>query len=106
MIDEFQDIDQLQYELMEVLCGYHKNLFIVGDLDQTIHTWRGANVKYLLGFDTAFPETKTIMMMRNYRSTPEILAATNESIPHEKEINSDAAARRAGYMSFCRNAGG
>ena len=45
MIDEFQDIDQLQYELMEVLCGYHKNLFIVGDPDQTIYTWRGANVK-------------------------------------------------------------
>ena len=41
MIDEFQDIDQLQYELMEVLCGYHKNLFIVGDPDQTIYTWRG-----------------------------------------------------------------
>ena len=51
MIDEFQDIDQLQYELMEVLCGYHKNLFIVGDPDQTIYTWRGANVKYLLDFD-------------------------------------------------------
>ena len=45
MIDEFQDIDSLQYELMEVLCGYHKNLFIVGDPDQTIYTWRGANVK-------------------------------------------------------------
>ncbi|MGN0162245.1 MAG: ATP-dependent helicase, partial [Candidatus Ornithomonoglobus sp.] len=51
MIDEFQDIDELQYKLMEVLCGYHKNLFIVGDPDQTIYTWRGANVKYLLDFD-------------------------------------------------------
>ena len=47
MIDEFQDIDLLQYQLMEVLCGYHKNLFIVGDPDQTIYTWRGANIKYL-----------------------------------------------------------
>ena len=45
MIDEFQDIDALQYKLMEVLCGHHKNLFIVGDPDQTIYTWRGANVK-------------------------------------------------------------
>ncbi|MDD6013294.1 MAG: ATP-dependent helicase, partial [Clostridiales bacterium] len=51
MIDEFQDIDDLQYQLMTVLCGYHKNLFIVGDPDQTIYTWRGANVKYLLDFD-------------------------------------------------------
>lgn len=41
MIDEFQDIDGLQYGLMEVLCGYHRNLFIVGDPDQTIYTWRG-----------------------------------------------------------------
>ena len=80
MIDEFQDIDQLQYDLMMVLCDYHKNLFIVGDPDQTIYTWRGANVKYLLDFDKAFPETQTIMMMENYRSTPEILACANSLI--------------------------
>lgn len=80
MVDEFQDIDQLQYDLMTVLCGYHKNLFIVGDPDQTIYTWRGANVKYLLEFDQAFPGTKTILMMENYRSTPEILAAANSLI--------------------------
>ena len=80
MIDEFQDIDQLQYQLMEVLCGYHKNLFVVGDPDQTIYTWRGANVKYLLDFDQKFPGTKTIFMVDNYRSTPEILAAANSLI--------------------------
>ena len=80
MIDEFQDIDGLQYELMEVLCGYHRNLFIVGDPDQTIYTWRGANVKYLLNFDSIYPSTKTIMMNQNYRSTPEILAACNSLI--------------------------
>ncbi len=80
MIDEFQDIDTLQYELMEALCGYHKNLFIVGDPDQTIYTWRGADVKFLLDFDRRFPGTKTIMMMENYRSTPQILAAANSLI--------------------------
>ena len=80
MIDEFQDIDLLQYQLMEVLCGYHKNLFIVGDPDQTIYTWRGANVKYLLDFDRQFPGTKTVLMMDNYRSTPQILAAANSLI--------------------------
>ena len=80
MIDEFQDIDSLQYELMEVLCGYHRNLFIVGDPDQTIYTWRGANVKYLLEFDQVFPGTRTVMMMENYRSTPEILAVANSLI--------------------------
>ena len=84
MIDEFQDIDGLQYELMVVLCGYHKNLFIVGDPDQTIYTWRGANVKYLLDFDRQFPGTKTIMMMENYRSTPQILAAANSLITRNR----------------------
>ena len=80
MIDEFQDIDGLQYELMEVLCAYHGNLFVVGDPDQTIYTWRGANVKYLMEFDRQFAGTKTILMMENYRSTPQILAAANSLI--------------------------
>ena len=80
MIDEFQDIDPLQYELMQALCAYHKNLFIVGDPDQTIYTCRGANVKHILDFDKNFPKVKTIMMMKNYRSTPEIIAAANSLI--------------------------
>ena len=85
MIDEFQDIDQIQYQLMEVLCGYHKNLFVVGDPDQTIYTWRGANVKYLLEFDKRFPGARTILMMDNYRSTPEILAVANSLIAKNRE---------------------
>lgn len=80
MIDEFQDIDDLQYKLMEVLCEYHRNLFIVGDPDQTIYTWRGANVKYLMNFDKDFPNVTTIMMTDNYRSTPQILSAANSLI--------------------------
>ncbi len=80
MIDEFQDIDTLQYRLMEVLCGHHKNLFIVGDPDQTIYTWRGANVKHLLEFDRHFQPAQTILMMKNYRSTPQILDAVNSLI--------------------------
>ena len=84
MIDEFQDIDKLQYELMTVLCGYHKNLFVVGDPDQTIYTWRGADIRYLLDFDKAFPGTRTILMMQNYRSTPQILAASNALIAHNR----------------------
>ena len=84
MIDEFQDIDELQYKLMSVLCGYHKNLFIVGDPDQTIYTWRGANVRYLLDFDKIFPSVKTIMMMQNYRSTPQIVSAAYDLIDKNK----------------------
>ena len=84
MIDEFQDIDRLQYDLMKVLCAYHGNLFIVGDPDQTIYTWRGANVKYLLEFDKDFPGTKTVMMMKNYRSAPEILNVANSLVSKNK----------------------
>ncbi len=84
MIDEFQDIDELQYQLMKVLCAYHRNLFIVGDPDQTIYTWRGANVKYLLDFDKNFEDVKTIMMMENYRSTSEILNVSNSLIEKNK----------------------
>ena len=85
MIDEFQDIDMIQYELMTVLCGYHHNLFVVGDPDQTIYSWRGADGRYLMDFDKAFPGTKTIMMMQNYRSTPQILACANDLISHNQQ---------------------
>jgi DNA helicase-2/ATP-dependent DNA helicase PcrA len=84
MIDEYQDIDELQYRLMKVLCAHHKNLFIVGDPDQTIYTWRGASVRYLLDFDKKFPDVQTIMMMHNYRSTPQILAVANSLIGNNK----------------------
>ncbi len=84
MIDEFQDIDNLQYELMTVLSGCHHNLFIVGDPDQTIYTWRGAKVEYLLDFPEAFPGTKTLMLLTNYRSTSQILDAANNLIDHNK----------------------
>jgi len=80
MIDEFQDVDPLQYELMEALVAHHHNLFVVGDPDQTIYSWRGANVKYLLDFDRHFPGVKTIVMNTNYRSTPEILSVVNSLI--------------------------
>lgn len=84
MIDEFQDIDKIQYQLMKVLCEYHKNLFIVGDPDQTIYSWRGADINYLLNFDKAFPDVKTIMMNENYRSTPQILSVCNSLIDKNK----------------------
>ncbi|MBQ1530303.1 MAG: UvrD-helicase domain-containing protein, partial [Clostridia bacterium] len=80
MIDEFQDIDQPQYLLMKVLAEYHGNLFVVGDPDQTIYSWRGADHRYLMQFDTEFPNVKTIYMMHNYRSTPSILEAANALI--------------------------
>lgn len=85
MIDEFQDIDPPQYELMKNLCGYHNNLFVVGDPDQTIYTWRGASVNSLSDFDKSFPGVQTIMMMKNYRSSPEILDVANSLV--SKNVN-------------------
>ena len=84
MVDEFQDIDKPQYKLMKVLQDYHRNLFVVGDPDQTIYTWRGADIGFLLDFDKDFPETRTIMMMENYRSIPEITNVANSLIDHNK----------------------
>ncbi|MGN1024554.1 MAG: ATP-dependent helicase [Lachnospiraceae bacterium] len=106
MIDEFQDIDALQYELMEVLCGYHKNLFVVGDPDQTIYTWRGAEIRFLMEFDKVFPGTKTVMMMENYRSTPEILACANALIAKNTyRIQKDLIpVRESGEVPLCHHA--
>mgnify|MGYP002625922022 CR=1 FL=1 len=109
MIDEFQDIDGLQYELMKVLCGYHKNLFVVGDPDQTIYTWRGANVRYLLDFDKEFPDVQTIMMLKNYRSAPQILRVANSLIAKNihripKELEPQCADGRKVQFHFAENA--
>lgn len=85
MVDEFQDIDKDQYTLAEILSGYHGNLFVVGDPDQTIYTWRGANVKFILEFESRFPGAKTIYLNTNYRSVPQILAASNALISKNRE---------------------
>ena len=84
MVDEFQDIDKDLYELAEILSGHHRNLFVVGDPDQTIYTWRGADVNFILEFDSKHPGTRTLLLDTNYRSTPEILAAANQLIRHNR----------------------
>ncbi|WP_405334532.1 ATP-dependent helicase [Fibrobacter sp.] len=73
MVDEFQDIDLQQYQLAELLSSYHHNLFVVGDPDQTIYGWRGADVNRILEFDKVHKDAKTILLQNNYRSTPSIL---------------------------------
>ena len=85
MVDEFQDIDKDQCSLADILSGYHKNLFVVGDPDQTIYTWRGADVKFILEFDARHDNVKTIYLNTNYRSVPQILAASNALIDKNRE---------------------
>lgn len=84
MVDEFQDVSNRQYKIAQLLAGKHANLFIVGDPDQTIYSWRGSHVKLFLDFDKIYPDAKTILLITNYRSTPEILKASNTLI--EKNI--------------------
>lgn len=85
MVDEFQDIDKDQYALADILSGYHRNLFVVGDPDQTIYTWRGADVKFILEFDSRHERVKTIYLNTNYRSIPQILAASNALIDKNRD---------------------
>ena len=85
MVDEFQDIDKDQYALADILSGFHRNLFVVGDPDQTIYTWRGADVKFILEFDSRHENVKTIYLNTNYRSVPQILTASNALIDKNRD---------------------
>lgn len=85
MVDEFQDVNVRQYRLAQILCEYHQNLFIVGDPDQTIYSWRGARVEYILNFDKEYPTAQTIIMDKNYRSSPNIVHASNSLIKKNKK---------------------
>ncbi len=84
-IDEFQDVSGEQYKLARALAGKHKNLFIVGDPDQTIYSWRGADVGFFNNFDKFLSDAKTIVLDENYRSTPEILAVSNALISKNED---------------------
>ncbi|MFA6502859.1 MAG: UvrD-helicase domain-containing protein [Candidatus Paceibacterota bacterium] len=83
-IDEYQDTNALQGRLTNILAAKHKNLFVVGDIDQTIYTWRGATIENLLAFDKTYPEAETIILERNYRSTKNLVDAANAVIEKNK----------------------
>ena len=84
-IDEYQDTNRVQYEIARLLVNEQENICVVGDVDQNIYSWRGADIKNILQFEKHYPNAKTIFLEENYRSTQTIIAASNDII--KKNIN-------------------
>lgn len=84
-VDEYQDTNDAQYELVTLLSAKHRNLAVVGDSDQSIYGWRGANMQIILNFSKEYPDAKTVMLEQNYRSTQTILDAANAVIRNNNE---------------------
>jgi DNA helicase-2/ATP-dependent DNA helicase PcrA len=80
LVDEFQDTNLAQYELLKLLCSYHGNIFVVGDEDQSIYRWRGADYRNVLRFEQDYPKCRTILLEQNYRSTQTVLDAARAVI--------------------------
>lgn len=83
-VDEYQDTNHAQYQLVKLLASRFKNICVVGDADQSIYGWRGADMQNILDFEKDYPQAKVVLLEENYRSTKKILQAANNVINHNK----------------------
>lgn len=110
LVDEYQDTNTIQYEIVKLLIGENKNLFVVGDGDQNIYSWRGADMRNILNFEKDFDGSEVIVLETNYRSTQNILAAAHDIISKNTQrvdkklvTHNDEGAKIMYYEAFSAN---